>query len=183
MPRAITKNSDEQLIELVKAGSHEAFSCLVKKYVTTFYYIAFKFVRSKEEAEDLVQDCFLKVWRDPHKFDPSKKVKFTTWFSRVVTNHALDHLKKRREEILADDFDFADETKNQLELLIEEKEKNVLERALAQLQTNQKQAIKLSFFENRKNQESAKIMGLSLKAFQSLLMRSKNSLRLTIKKS
>lgn len=172
---------------LISLGNHAAFEILVQKYTTISYQIAFKILRSKEASEDITQECFLKLWQNPHLFDASKNIKFSTWFSKVITNRCLDQLKKNREillsEYLEEEFNLIDEAKNQLKILEEEEEKNNLKQALLKMSPHQQQALKLSFFEKKKNQESAKIMGLSLKAFQSLLIRSKHSLRSTIEKN
>ncbi len=181
MSQNLKQLNDEGLIKLVCLESNPAFAELVKRHVTTFYYVAFKLVKSKEEAEDIVQECFLKLWKSPQKFNEEKNAKFTTWFSRVVQNCAIDYLRKHKFETLSDEFDFEDDAKNQLELIEEKREQQGLESALDQLKSKEKQAIQLSFYENKKHQESAQIMGLSLLAFQSLLMRSKESLRLILK--
>mgnify|MGYP000226945700 CR=1 FL=1 len=178
-----SKYSDEELLKLVIFGNNEAFATLVKKHVTNLYFTSFKLVRSKEVAEDIVQECFLKLWQFPQKFDHKKNVKFVTWFSRVVKNRSLDYLKKHKEVFLGDDFEQEDESKNQLEIMEEKFDKDILENAMKKLKENQRQAIDLSFFKHRKNQESAKIMGLSLKAFQSLLIRSKESLKVILKRT
>ena len=94
----------------------------------------------------------------------------------VVLNECF--LKKKREEYLNEDFDLEDPSQNQLQIIEKNRDEKTLEKALENLQGNQKQAIKLCFLENHKHQESAQIMGLSLKAFQSLLMRGKKSLKL-----
>lgn len=172
---------DEKLIEMIVLGNHEAFSVLVKRHVTNSYKTAFRFVRSKEDAEDIVQDCFLKLWKTPQNFNPKYQIKFTSWFSVVIKNCSLDFIKKKSKEQLKEDVDIADDSQNQLQMLEKSYDKKVLKEALDHLQDNQKQAITLFFLENRKHQESAQIMGLSLKAFQSLLMRSKRSLKIFLK--
>lgn len=182
MPFDFSKTNDEKLVAMIQKGAHEAFSYLVKKHVTKFYYIAFSYLKSKEDAEDVVQDCFLKLWQNPHKFDHNQNVKFTTWFSRVISNAALDQLKKGSRNFTSQDFDIIDESKNQQQLAEEEAIKTDLGDALDHLKERQKQAILLSYYENRKNHESAKIMGLSLKAFQSLLLRSRENLKIIIQK-
>jgi len=177
------KQNDENLVLRIAQGDNEAFAILVRKHLSRFYYIAYKFTKSKEDAEDIVQNCFLKLWQSPQKFDAQKNVKFITWFSKVVSNEALDFLKKHKAQNLNEDFDIEDESKNQLELIEQEIEREELKLALKQLNENQRQAIKLTFLEEHKNQESAEIMGISLKAFQSLLMRSKKSLKLILQKN
>ncbi len=174
---------DEKLLEFVAAGSREAFAALVKRHLGNSYKNAFKFLRSKEDAEDVVQECFLKLWKSPQKFDSKFGVKFSTWFYQIIRNRSLDFLKKRREEFIKNDFDIEDSSKNQLQIVEENLENIRLEEAVEKLSDDQKRAINLFFYEDRKHKEAAQIMGLSLKAFQSLLMRSKKSLKLILTKT
>lgn len=174
--------NDEQLLNLIKLGSHDAFAVLVKRHVTKFYYVALKLLKSKEIAEDIVQESFLKLWKNPQNFDEKQNVKFVTWFSKVVQNCSLDYLRKRKEEILKDDYDAEDVAKNQLEIIEEKRLQEKIDKSLEELNPNQKQAILLSFFSENNDEKAAKIMDLSVKAYRSLLMRSKESLKLIVKK-
>jgi len=150
---------------------------LVRRHTAKFYAVAFRILRNKEEAEDVVQDCFLKFWYDPSIWVYEKKTKFTTWFCKIVINKCYDCLKKFKEAGLDDNFDIADNAKNAEHFIDEKERNNILNAAYLTLDIKQRTALALSFFENNKNQESAKIMKLSLKAFQSLLMRSKEALK------
>ncbi|HCR85687.1 MAG TPA: hypothetical protein DIV86_03315 [Alphaproteobacteria bacterium] len=169
--------TDEELAYLVNQGEHSAFAVLVKRHSTKFYAVAFRMLRTREQAEDIVQDCFLKFWQNPSNWNSKKGVKFTTWFYRVVINKCYDALKKSKELRLDENFDIEDETKNAEKMIDEEKRDRILNNAFLVLSKKQKTAIALSFIEGAKNQESAEIMGLSLKGFQSLLMRSKVALK------
>ncbi len=176
------EHSDEKLLQLIIAGNRDAFAILVKRHVTKFYQTAFVIVKSKSDAEDIVQECFLKLWQNPHNWDETKGVKFTTWFARVIANKCYDFFRKHKEDQLTEDFDIADNQASALQILENNYNHELLSAAFAALSYKQQTAITLSFFENRKNIESAQMMNLSLKAFQSLLMRSKESLKQNFKK-
>src|SRR4029450_1166697 len=87
---------DHELLERIQAGSHDAFAVLVQRYTERFYRLAYRYVQNREEAEDIVQAAFLKLWEDPGKWQPERSSKFTTWFYRVVVNLCLDWQKKKR---------------------------------------------------------------------------------------
>jgi len=87
---------DESLICRIQEGSHEAFTTLVDRHSNRFYRIVYRLVSSKDDAEDIVQEAFLKLWGRPNLWDPSKRAKFTTWFYRVVINLCFDHRKKKK---------------------------------------------------------------------------------------
>lgn len=178
----VHEHSDQELMALITNGDQAAFATLVRTHVTKFYKTAFILLKSKEDAEDVVQECFLKLWQNPQNWDETKGVKFTTWFSRVVANKCYDLLRKNREEVLSENFDIIDNSSLAHQILAENHDQEILHEAYLALTEKQKVAIALSFFENRKNSESAQMMNLTLKAFQSLLIRSKESLRQNFKK-
>jgi len=168
---------DEQLLSLIDQGQRGAFSELVKRHTTKFYRVAFRMLNTKEDAEDAVQDCFLKLWATPGMWKKDKGAKFTTWFYRVVINKCQDMLKRKKEKRLEDGFDITDESDSAEDGIYNNYKARTLEESLGELSDNQKKAIILSFYEYINNKEAAKIMGLSLKAFQSLLMRGKKTLK------
>jgi RNA polymerase sigma-70 factor (ECF subfamily) len=168
---------DHELLEGIQNGSHEAFAELVRRHSGRYYRIAYRFVRSKETAEDVVQDAFLKLWEDPEKWRGELSKKFTTWFYRVVTNLCLDRLKRPRTVELDENLPLADERPSADESVMQAEAYRHLERAIAALPERQRTALNLCFDEGLSNQEAADVMGLKLKALQSLIMRAKTALR------
>jgi len=86
---------DVSLICQIQNGSHEAFAALVCRHSNRFYRIAYRLVSNKDDAEDIVQEAFLKLWGRPKLWDPNKRAKFTTWFYKVIVNQCFDHNKKK----------------------------------------------------------------------------------------
>jgi RNA polymerase sigma-70 factor (ECF subfamily) len=87
--------SDEaELIRAAQAGDQDAFERLVRSYDQSVLRIAMNLLRSPDEARDVYQEAFLKVYRnlDSFRFDCS----FHTWLYRIVTNICLDHLRRRK---------------------------------------------------------------------------------------
>ena len=82
------------LIRAAQRGDEDAFESLVRKYDQSVLRLAMNLLRSPEEARDVYQEAFLKVFRNLHtfRFDCS----FHTWLYRIVTNVCLDHLRKRK---------------------------------------------------------------------------------------
>jgi len=169
--------NDDELLERIQDGSHEAFSVLVRRHTERFYRLAFRFVQNKEGAEDIVQDAFVKLWEDPAKWRPERNTKFTTWFYRVVVNLCLDWQRKKRPTELEDEALLSDERPSVDERLIRAEEQAMLEKETASLPERQRTALHLCFEEGLSNQEAADIMGINLKALQSLIMRAKATLK------
>jgi RNA polymerase sigma-70 factor (ECF subfamily) len=85
---------ERDLIRRAQAGEEDAFEALVHAHQRRAYGIARSLVPSEEDARDLAQEAFLRVFRSLDRFD--FKYPFATWLHRIVTNLAIDHLRKRR---------------------------------------------------------------------------------------
>jgi RNA polymerase sigma-70 factor (ECF subfamily) len=85
--------SDEQLVKLAIDDNKEALEVLVARYLKLVYNFAYRYVRNSDDAEDITQDVFVKIWRNLHKFDQTKK--FKPWLYQIIKNTALDLLKKK----------------------------------------------------------------------------------------
>jgi RNA polymerase sigma-70 factor, ECF subfamily len=173
---------DESLISQIQEGSHVAFATLVNRHSNRFYRIAYRLVSSKDDAEDIVQDAFLKLWNRPNLWDPSKGTKFTTWFYRVVINLCLDHRKKKKLVNLSEGIEFADEKPGADVLLDVHQKQALLERLICELPERQQLAINLCFYEGLSNNDAAQIIGVRVKALQSLIMRAKTTLKYKVKR-
>ena len=103
MTHDLNDTMDEDLIALVTKGDHRAFSILVKRHTDKFYALAFRTLGNTRDAEDVVQDCFVKLWKKPSAYKPERGAKFTTWFYRVVFNASID--LKRKHKIVVNDMD------------------------------------------------------------------------------
>ena len=175
------ERDDHDLLALIQGGSYDAFAALVRRHTERFYRLAYRYVQNKETAEDIVQDAFLKLWEYPEKWQPKRNSKFTTWFYRIVVNLCLDWQKKKRPVLLDDDVPLVDEGETVDEAMSRAQEQKILEKEIAALPERQRTALNLCFDEGLSNQEAAEVMGLNLKALQSLIMRAKTTLKERIK--
>lgn len=168
---------DEALLALIQDGNGPAFALLVERHTERFYRLAYRYLQNKEEAEDVVQDAFLKLWENPALWEPKRNTKFTTWFYRIVVNLCLDVRKKKKPSTLDPDLPVTDEREPVDVAMMRLQERTILEKAISALPKRQQLALTLCFDEGLSNQEAANIMGLKLKALQSLIMRAKTTLK------
>jgi RNA polymerase sigma-70 factor (ECF subfamily) len=91
----MTRN-DQQHIDDIINGDHNAFSFLVDRYKNLVFSLALKMLKNREEAEEVSQDTFLKVFKSLDKFKGESK--FSTWIYKVAYNTCLDRLKKNKRE-------------------------------------------------------------------------------------
>src|SRR5437773_1535526 len=92
--RAVAKVDEATVIHAVQRGDQDAFEQLVRAYDHSVLRLAVNLLRSQEDAQDVYQEAFLRVYKNIHafRFDCS----FHTWLYRIVTNICLDHLRKKK---------------------------------------------------------------------------------------
>jgi RNA polymerase sigma-70 factor (ECF subfamily) len=175
----LDKLSDEDLMMRVQKADHDAFSELVRRHTDRFYACAQRICADPGTSEDIVQDAFLKLWSRPEIWKQGKGAKFTTWFYRVVTNMALDYLRKKKPVLSDELLGYAadDKAPRQDDVIILSEEEQALEGAIDGLPERQKLALNLCFYEELSNKEAADILEIGVKALESLLMRAKAGLK------
>src|SRR5687767_15052830 len=177
MAGAPEEKPDDELLALIRDGNQPAFAALVERHNERFYRLAVRYLQNREAAEDVVQDAFVKLWENPNLWQAGRNTKFTTWFYRIVVNLCLDVRKKKKPQALEDDTLVIDEREAVDESMMRAQQQQMLEREIAALPERQRTALNLCFNEDLSNQEAAEVMGLKLKAFQSLIMRARTTLK------
>ncbi len=89
-----SKLSDIELIEQVLAGNQAAYADLVKRHQRFVFTLAMRFAKSREDAEEIAQDCFIKAYRSLSSFQ--RQSKFSTWLYSIVYTTAMTFLRKKR---------------------------------------------------------------------------------------
>ena len=98
---------DHECIQLAQRGDERAFESLVTRHEARAFRVARNLVPSDEDARDLAQEAFLRVFRSLDRFD--FQYPFTTWLNRIVTNLAIDHLRRRRPTARGEGGDLDDD--------------------------------------------------------------------------
>jgi RNA polymerase sigma-70 factor (ECF subfamily) len=184
--------SSEDLMARVAKGDDEAFETLVTRHQTPVLNLIYRFLGDRAQAKDLAQEVFLRVWQTAKTYEP--KAKFTTWIYRIGTNLCLNELKAARRRKWFPFYRSQEGTDNAIEdtypddsptaedlLLAKERTRQVSE-ALQSLPANQRMALLLKRYDDLPYEEIARIMGCSVSAVESLLVRAKKALREKLKK-
>jgi len=87
-------NPEAQLIAKYLAGDEKSLEILIKSYLKPIYSFVYRYVRNEQEAEDITQEVFVKVWRNLKKFDQDKS--FKTWIFSIAKNTSIDWLRKKK---------------------------------------------------------------------------------------
>lgn len=173
-----TYDMDEtELILKFKQGDRFAFRQLVEKYQDSVINTCYRFLRNKEEAEEVAQEVFLKVYLSANTYQP--KTKFSTWLFKIVVNSCLNKLRDKKKFSLSQlDEDLHASSENQPDKSLEQEELRMLVRnAVDSLPENQRTVILLNQYEGFSYQDTAKILDCSVSAIESRLFRAKESLR------
>ena len=107
MTTELPQTTDAELVAAILKGEQELFRDLVERYQGRLVNYLFRLLRSRQEAEDLAQDVFFKLYQALDRYDP--KYKFSTWLFRVAQNAAIDQIRKRRLQLVSMDRQGTDE--------------------------------------------------------------------------
>src|SRR5262245_12812872 len=106
-PPSNQREEDAALVARAKRGDRDAFRALVERHERKAYAVALGMVKQPDDARDIVQEAFLKVWKSLGAFEGQSA--FYTWLYRIVTNLGIDHLRKGRAQVEYDDARVHDE--------------------------------------------------------------------------
>jgi len=90
--------SDASLLHLICSGKHAAFTEIVARHTDRFFALAYRTLQNVGDAEDVVQNAFIKLWQNPGAWN-GEKSQFTTWFYRVIINACHDHIRKQNKTV------------------------------------------------------------------------------------
>lgn len=170
-------HADTALMERIRSGDNAAFRLLVNRHYAMALRVAGRVLGGREEAEDAVQEAFLKVWRMPDRFDAERGV-FKSWLARVVVNLCLDRRRALKPvdsiEVLAE---AADEGPTPEEHALRLDRSVRLTQAMNTLPPRQRAALALFYGEGLSMSEVAEMMEINVKAVESLLSRGRAGLR------
>ncbi len=160
----MTHKDEQEHILLVLKGDANAFRVLVDQYKDMVFTLCLKMVKNREEAEEMAQDSFVKIYRSIHQFKGDSK--FSTWVYKITYHTCLDHLRKlRRTEILITLENFSDEQIASLQFNFEQiqaKERKELVQECLQLLTEEDSFIlTLYYLEEQSIKEMAIILGIT----------------------
>ena len=160
----MTTNNDIYYINLIIEGNSNAFSVLVDRYKDLVFSLALKMVKNREEAEEVAQDTFIKVFKSLSQFKGDSK--FSTWIYKVAYNTCLDRLKKQKREqqvVSIDEFN-TNQIKsidNALDKMENEEREKAIQNCIQLLPADDAFLLTLFYFEEQSLEEIAKVIGLT----------------------
>ncbi len=181
--------SEEQIIEQILNGNIQFFDNLVEKYQSMVFRTAMGFVHSKEDAEDITQDVFIKAFQSINSF--RKQAGFQTWLYRITVNTSLNHLNRNKKnfflqlsESVSEKFtQFKSGYRNPEQEAIENQKDGIIQDALNSLPEKQKIAFILSKYDELSQKQIAEIINCSEGSVEQYLQRAKLNLQKKISRT
>jgi RNA polymerase sigma-70 factor, ECF subfamily len=177
---------EEKLVKKIKKGDRDAFAQLVELYKDKIYQLAYRMVGNKQEAEDIAQEAFLRVFANIDQYDPGYK--FSTWIYRIATNLSIDHLRKRKQVYSidrqgdgTDDIDWheriADQAPNPEEQLVKGELQEQVQQALSNLTPKYRSIMILRYIEDLSLQEISEVVKLPVTTIKTRIHRGREALK------
>ena len=165
---------DLALIAKFKEGNMEGFEMLVKKYHNRIINIAHSLAANRNDAEDIAQEVFLKIYHTLHGF--KAQAKFSSWLYRITVNAAYDYLRKNKHKTTSlDDIDYANisDNRNREDMLAKE----AIQGALNKIPFDFRTTLVLKEIEGLSYQEIAEALKISIGTVESRIFRARQMLK------
>jgi RNA polymerase sigma-70 factor (ECF subfamily) len=172
----MTVDPDAELVARVGRGDRAAAHALMSRHLPKMLALARRMLSDPVEAEDAVQDAFMRLWTHAARWQPGQ-AKFETWLYRVTMNKCYDRLRRRPTAKLEEAADVADPAPGPEANLQSAAVAEQIEAALKALPERQRAAIQLCHYQGCGNIEAAEILEISVEALESLLARGRRTLR------
>lgn len=153
-----------EIIQQAVRGSQQAFRVIVEANQGFVYAVAFRFVNDSQEAEDITQEVFVRLWKNLHTY--KQEVKLTTWLYKIVTNRCLDLLKsrhgrQRKNQVDVDNTHFVQDRSTPEKEFQQQELSKIIHAAADELTTKQKAVFILRDLEGLSQEEVSEALSMS----------------------
>ncbi len=179
--RTLTKTiTDIELIKDIKKGNKNSFNILYKRYYRLHMLTCLRYVKHRPEAEDLLQEAYIKIFKDLHQFNPEKG-KYVNWSNRVTINVCLQYLRKNN---ILSNFDNIVDIKGELPAeepkAIDNLKLKDLTNMIVSLPKGYRTIFNMYVVDGFNHREIAEQLGITENTSKTQLMKAKKALRLKI---
>jgi RNA polymerase sigma-70 factor (ECF subfamily) len=166
--------SDGSLVDLIATGDRRAFETLYLRHRSQVFRYLIRLIGNDPVAEEIVNDVFLEVWRNAHRFEAKSQV--ATWLLGIARYKALSALRRRSEAQIDEDAvaaiaDPADDPETTAD---RQSRSAILKKCLAQLPAAQRQVIDLVYFQDKSVEEVAKFVGVAANTIKTRMFYARN---------
>ncbi len=178
------QNEPKELMRLAKDGDAEAFSRLYELYFAPIFRYIYMRTKIKDEAEDLTQEVFLKVFKSISAFQEKNQSPLAYFFT-IARNIVIDHWRKKKEILIDEEIanKIPDDKRSPQDLIEQNETAVAIRQAIGNLTEEQQDVIIMKFINDLSNREIAKLLGKSEEAIRQLQYRALKTLREYLKNS
>lgn len=172
-------DQDQHYINDVINGNTQSFAILIDRYKHMVFTLAMKMLNNREEAEEVAQDVFVKVYQVLPNFKGDSK--FSTWLYKITYNRSLDYLKKQGRSLQTSSIDTDREYHlstigTVLEQMEKKERRTIIKNALGQLSEEDEIIMTLHYFEELSLKEISEVIGLNTNVIKVRLYRNRKRL-------
>ena len=167
--------TDEDLMRKIARSDARAFQELLRRYEKRVFALAWRLCSDRNEAEDLTQETFLKIWRNAGGWKPEAKLE--TWIYRVLYNQFIDNRRRVKGQTEELSEDIRSDAASPEQALIQKRTAQDVAEALNSLPARQKEALILCYYQGMKAKDAAETLSVSQSALEALLFRARQTLK------
>lgn len=176
--------SDNELVEIVRTKNQELFAEIIKRYQQKLFYYVNRLINHADEAEDIVQDVFIKVYINLNGYDA--RLKFSSWIYRIAHNEAVNWLRKntryQKESIEQSEYleNTLSDNHNIIDTLDLKADLEKVSSAIQKLPDKYKEVLILKFIEEKSYEEIADILRKPINTIGVLINRARKQLKISL---
>jgi len=181
--------SDSELVKIVRESDQERYAEIIERYQGKLFAYIYRLVGSREETEDLLQEVFIKAFRNLNSFDVEKK--FSSWIYRIAHNESVNHLKRKSlkrfiswEDVVStkDKMETRDFDDDAHKSWVRKEKNQEVEQALNRLPIKYKQVLVLKYYDDKSYEEISEILDKPINTVGTLINRAKKKLAEELRK-
>lgn len=174
---------DNELIKIIRNSNAEKYDEIIKRYQGKLFVYLYRLINSKEEVQDLLQDVFVKAFKNLHSYDTKRK--FSSWIYRIAHNEAVNHIKRKSlkkfipwEDITAvkDKLEMTSVEEGAQDSWIRKETEKEVNKAMERLPFKYKQVLMLRYYSDKSYKEISEISGKPVNTVGTLISRAKRKL-------
>lgn len=178
------KDTDREIVDSVRAGNTRSYAVLVDRHKNRAMTLAMRLIRSREEAEEIVQDAFLRAYRNLEQF--RGEAKFSTWFYRILYNLCMTRVLRRKETLVTIEVDdrrmqdiavVDEEVISVLEHIEQQELSTIVTSEIENLPVKFKTLVTLFYVQEMSYEEISAVLKMPLGTLKTNLFRARNILR------
>ncbi|TWB42700.1 sigma-70 family RNA polymerase sigma factor [Nitrospirillum pindoramense] len=172
---------DDALMARIARGDERALRQVGQRHYATTWRLARRLLASDAEADDVAQEVLVRVWNHAGRWAPGR-ARLSTWLYTVTYRLCVDRLRARRHAPLEEALNVADPAEGVTERMERRSERQKVRDALATLPERQRAALVLFYYQEMPGPQASAMLGLTLRAYWSLLYRARNALERALAK-